>query len=31
MYVIVVVQMVLKSVDVIFHLKKNNLRASHVM
>lgn len=31
MYVIVVVQMVLKSVDVIFNLKKNNLRASHLM
>lgn len=31
MYVIVVVQMVLKSVDVIFNLKNNNLRASHLM
>lgn len=31
MYVIVVVQMVLKSVDVIFNLKKKYLRASHLM
>lgn len=32
MYVIIVVQVVLKCVDVIFHKKNNkNLRASHLM